>query len=292
MHTIENKTWKAAFKTHGAELRSLFHKPSSKELMWQADPAFWGKTSPVLFPIVGVLKDDTYLFNDDRFALSRHGFARDSEFEVRQERDIAIGFALRSDAQSFMVYPFAFELTIRYSLSDNGLTCTYVVHNPSSETSLLFSIGGHPAFAVEVNEHIAYHDYQLLFPDDDVLTVGRLHNNLLMEERTRIELQNHAFPLSYSLFYNDALVIENLESQQVVLANSVNNNQLVFNFHGFPYFGLWAAKNADFVCLEPWAGIADQEHHDQNLQHKKGIVRIDPNSSWEAHWQIGYRAGV
>jgi|SRR5690606_25339112 len=286
MHTIENSIWNASFDSKGAELRSLFHKSTSQELMWQADPTFWSKTSPILFPIVGALKDDTYTYGGIYYTLSRHGFARDCNFEIKRKEDNLIEFLLRNNEDTLSVYPFVFELKVRYELSTSGLTCAYQVDNSSGDSSMFFSLGGHPAFATKVNQSIKYGDYHLIFPKDDSLVINRLRNNLLIEKSESLKLEENKLSLSYPLFYEDALVITNLKSQTVILANSRYNEHMSFKFQGFSYFGLWAAKNANFICLEPWAGIADYENHDQQLVNKKGIVELGPRNTWEACWHV------
>lgn len=288
MYTIENTYWKASFESKGAELRSLFHKQTYQELMWQGDPTFWSKTSPILFPIVGALKGSTYTYGGKYYTMSRHGFARDMEFEVKRKEDGLIEFLLRSNNETLSVYPFEFELSVLYELSAEGFTCTYRIYNVDGVNPLHFSLGAHPAFATSVNENIKYKDYQLIFPDDDFLVVHRLRNNLLIEQSEPLKLVENTLPLSYPLFYEDALVITNLKSRNVILANNRNNKRLIFKFHGFPYFGLWAAKNANFICLEPWAGLADSENHDQQLVNKRGIVTLQPKNTWEARWQIDF----
>lgn len=286
MYTIENNIWNASFDSKGAELRSLFHKSTAQELMWQADPTFWSKTSPILFPIVGALKDDTYTYGGAYYTLSRHGFARDCNFEIIRKEDNFIEFLLRNNDDTLSVYPFVFELKVRYELSANGLTCTYQVNNSSGESPLFFSLGGHPAFAIKVNQSIKYSDYHLIFPKDDSVAIHRLRNNLVIEKIESLKLEENKLLLSYPLFYEDALVITNLKSQNLILGNSRYNEHISFKFQGFPYFGLWAAKNANFICLEPWAGIADYENHDQQLVNKKGIVELAPRGTWEANWRV------
>ncbi len=288
MYNIENIYWKASFDSKGAELRSLFHKPTSQELMWQADPTYWSKTSPVLFPIVGALKGNTYTYGGKYYTMSRHGFARDSTFEIQRHEDRLIEFVLRDDGDTFSIYPFAFDLKVLYGLSENGLTCTYQVNNYSDDSPIFFSLGGHPAFTIRVDDRIKYDDYRLIFPDDRLLSVHKLQDNLINMNSQKLPLEENRLALSYSLFYDDALIIKDLKSRAVILSNNQNEQQLSFAFQGFEYFGLWAAKNANFICLEPWAGIADCEYHDQQLVNKKGIVNLAPGNTWEARWQVDF----
>lgn len=254
--------------------------------MWQADAAFWSKTSPILFPIVGALKENAYSYQGQIYSLPRHGFARELEFEVKDFAENWIEFVLKSGDETLHMFPFAFELTVRYELLGNGLRCSYSVYNPDWDSLLYFSLGGHPAFNIQVGEDIAYADYRLIFPDDDHLNVYKLQNNLITKPGQQYRLTANSLPLSYELFYDDALVLMDIKTTNVILANNRNNERLHFKFRGFSYFGIWAAKDANFICLEPWAGIADDEDHDQHLVNKTGIMSLSPRETWEANWEV------
>ncbi|MFC3197986.1 aldose 1-epimerase family protein [Parapedobacter deserti] len=270
----------------GAELKSLRDK-GGREYLWQADPRYWAKTSPVLFPIVGALKDDAYIFNGKEYRLSRHGFARDRLFEEYRISETEVAYTLRDSADTHSVYPFAFELTLRYALSRHTLSCTYEVYNLSDSQPLLFSVGGHPAFAVHTEDGgPAYTDHYLEFPDDEALYCHALEGNLVSGRVDAVPLNNNRLPLRYELFYRDALVIKTLRSRRISLRNTVNDRGLHFSYEHTPFFGIWAARDADFVCLEPWCGIADSVDHNQQLTDKEGIQRLDPGQKWSARWAV------
>jgi galactose mutarotase-like enzyme len=284
MIILENEHLIASFSAKGAELQSLKSKVSNTEYIWGADPKFWAKHSPVLFPIVGALKDNKYVYQDQSYELSRHGFAREQDFEVEPVNATEVVFNLRESEETLALYPFQFSLTLRYVLSDEGLTCSYEVHNPA-DRDLLFSVGGHPAFATPVNG-LAYTDYKLTFNADTELHYHKVVNNLIADETLVLPLENQQLQLRHELFYNDALVFKALKSDKITLSNNVNNASLEFSFPGFPYFGIWAAKDADFVCLEPWCGIADGVNHNQELRDKEGIIALAPKQSWQRAWTV------
>jgi galactose mutarotase-like enzyme len=260
MITLENELLKASFVQKGAELQSLKSKTADLEYIWDGNPKDWAKHSPVLFPVVGALKDNAYLYGGERYELSRHGFARDMEFELESKSADEVIFTLRSSAETKKVYPFDFTLSLIYTLKSHGLSCSYMVHN-SSASDLLFSVGGHPAFATPVSSGLSY-------------------------ELQTIALKDKTLPLKHELFYEDALVIKSLKSNKISLQNKVNSHGLHFSFEGFPYFGIWAAKDANFVCLEPWCGIADGVHHNGELSDKEGIVILSAEESWQRTWQV------
>lgn len=284
MIILENKNLTASFSPKGAELQSFKSKIDNTEYIWKADPGFWPKHSPVLFPIVGGLKDNQYVFQDHTYTLPRHGFARDMEFEVEPVNATEVVFTLQQSEETLAVYPFDFSLSLRYILSELGLTCSYEVHNPANQ-DLLFSIGGHPAFATPVNG-VKYTDYRLTFNADNELHYHKVVNNLIADETEVLPLENQQLQLKHELFYNDALVFKSLKSDKITLSNTINKQGLEFSFEGFPYFGIWAAKDADFVCLEPWCGIADGLNHNQNLQEKEGIITLPASQSWKRAWTV------
>jgi galactose mutarotase-like enzyme len=285
MITLENELLKASFVQKGAELQSLKSKTSDIEYIWNADPKDWAKHSPVLFPIVGALKNNEYAYQGEQYELSRHGFARDMEFELESKSASEVVFTLRSSPETRKVYPFEFGLSLIYTLKSHGLSCTYKVYNPS-QSDLLFSVGGHPAFATPVNENIGYEDYYLRFNQDEELVVSKIDDNLISDEVQTISLKDKVLPLKHELFYEDALVLKSLQSKKISLQNKVNTHGLHFSFEGFPFFGIWAAKDANFVCLEPWCGIADGVNHNGQLSDKEGIVILSAEESWQRTWQI------
>ncbi|MEJ5960981.1 aldose 1-epimerase family protein [Pedobacter immunditicola] len=285
MILLENENVKVSFVQKGAELKSLIHKPTKQEYMWAAEPEFWAKTSPVLFPIVGALKGNTYTYKNKNYTLGRHGFARDRIFDLQQISDGEVLFTLQDTADTWVNYPFKFNLGIRYHLSASSLSCTYEIFNPGTE-ELLFSIGGHPAFAVPLQEQEQYGDYYLQFNKDEALQANKIVDNLIADETTTIALAEGRLALNHGLFYEDALVFKNLKSDRIALLNSKNIHGLGFSFKDFPYFGIWSARDADFVCLEPWCGIADGIYHDGLLENKEGIEKLMPQSTWKRTWEI------
>lgn len=285
MISIENKFVKALFSTKGAELQSFKNKETDIEYMWNGDPGYWGKFSPVLFPIVGGLKNNSYYVEDQKYDLPRHGFARDREFTLKQISEKEVSFTLTYDEDTLKRYPFKFVLELHYKVNGTTLSCSYRVTNPDEQV-LLFSIGGHPAFAVPSDDKIAYNDYFLVFNKDTELVYHKISNDLISNTTATIKLNDGTLPLSHSLFYEDALVFKTLKSDRISLRNHKTPHGLDFNFYDFPFFGIWAARDADFVCLEPWCGIADGTDHDQNLASKEGIVHLEHNEKWERTWSV------
>lgn len=282
---LENEHIRATFAEKGAELQYITGVHSDTEFIWSGDSKFWGKFSPVLFPIVGALKDNTFYYEGKAYELPRHGFARDMVFQHQFINDRELLFTLTQTEETKSKFPFDFQLNLRYRIFGASLCCTYEVFNPAA-TPLYFSIGGHPAFAAPINGQGSYENYYLQFNKDDEITYHHIENNLISANTTTIELEENKLPLTHELFYNDALVFKSLKSDSISLMNSKNYNGLNFKFKDFPYFGIWAAPDADFVCLEPWCGIADSVDHNQELTEKEGIIRLEPETPWERTWQV------
>jgi galactose mutarotase-like enzyme len=282
---LENEKLYAIIDPKGAELKKLQCKQTGRDILWDANPEFWAKTSPVLFPIVGGLKKDAYRFEDNIYTLPRHGFARDRVFEIETYSEEEATFVLKADAESLKVFPFVFEFRLIYRLDGTSLSCTYAVFN-SCEKPMWFSLGGHPAFAVPTSDEIRYSDYFLHFNRDENLRYFPLVGNAIGEESKRIALENGRLPLSRELFYQDALVMKDMKSNEIQLRNTQNDFGINFHFEGFPYFGIWAAKDADFVCLEPWCGLADGIKHDGELIHKEGIHSLEAGAEFRRTWRV------
>jgi galactose mutarotase-like enzyme len=286
MFTIEDQQLRINIHPKGAELQSIFHKGLQTEYMWNGDPAFWGKHSPLLFPIVGTLKDNTYYFADKAYHLSRHGFARDREFAVESQAPESITFLLRSDEATRTVFPFEFELRVIYRLLLEGLTTTYRITNPG-QTPLYFSVGGHPAFRVPLAQGTAYTDYYLEFDKQEDAPRWPISKDGLIEREPKALLVDaKTIPLTKELFAKDALVLKGLRSSGISLRSARTERGLHMDFPDFPFLGIWAAPGADFVCIEPWCGIADSVDTNQQWTTKEGINRLEAGGTFERTWTL------
>lgn len=285
MVVLENDFVRVTIAEKGAEAQSIIDKRTSKDLLWSGDPTFWGKHSPVLFPIVGALKEDRYFYEGQEFELSRHGFARDLNFTVVSSESQYAEFLLSESEETLKRFPFRFNFYIIYQLEGHKLTVRYRVENPA-DTALLFSVGGHPAFAVKTDANITYEDYFLIFNNDIHLTVHKIIDNLISDDTYMLPMPDGKLSLNHALFYEDALVMKDVASDCISLCNTKNAEKIDFRFSNFPYFGIWAAKDADFICLEPWCGIADSQAHDRQLTDKEGVITLKGGEIWSRHWSV------
>lgn len=286
MYTIENDHLRVRVGAKGAELDSIWLKSGNAEYLWSADPAFWAKKSPILFPIIGTLKNDTYFFEGKAYQLPRHGFARDMEFTPVSQNNEMLVFAIESNAKTFAVFPFGFKFEIAYSLVENQLRVTYTVRNTDNKT-IYFSVGGHPAFKVPLAADLRYDDYYLEFNEQENAGRWPISKDGLIESSPVPQMENsNRIVLTKELFKKDALVFKHLKSNKVVLKSDRDNQSITFDFTGFPYLGIWAAKDADFVCIEPWCGIADAVESEQQLIKKEGIEELPVAAVFERSWTV------
>ena len=264
--TISNSQLSATINTLGAELISLVK--NHKNYIWKVDETYWNKTSPVLFPIVGRLKNDSYSFNEKTYQLPRHGFARNMEFSFDKKSDSQVIFELNETEETKAIYPFSFKLLMAYTLMENELVIEYFVRNQSDEV-LPFSIGAHPAFAISDK----FDNYSLQFNTADTFETHHLENESFNGKTTLVETKNNSIALNYALFEKDALVFKQLKSNEVILKNK-DKVILKVNFDHFPYLGIWTKQNAPFLCIEPWCGLADSTNHNGNLEEKEGMNHL------------------
>lgn len=277
--TISNSILSASIKHSGAELFSIKDNQNN-EYIWEGNPDFWGKHSPVLFPIVGTLKNNSYKINDKEYHLPRHGFARDMEFELIDKSENRVVFSLQSSTATLTKYPFEFELQLIYTLNESSLTLEYKVIN-KGKVKMPFSIGAHPAIALPEN----FEDYALEFEKEEELKYYILENDLISSQTKILETNHNIVPLNYELFKNDALIFKTLESKSlIILKDSKPYVKVAYN--DFPSLGIWTKENAPFICIEPWLGYSDTDENSGDLYKKEGILTLEENKNFSAKFSI------
>jgi len=287
-YLIENDFLSVRIKSKGAELFSITNKETLLEYMWGADPKFWAKSSPVLFPIVGTLKDNTYYYQNKKYTLTRHGFARDEDFKIADQQKDSITFLLTSTPASKEKYPFDFELRIKYEVKDQTLSTRYEVKNTGNE-EMYFSLGAHPAFKVPLSKEWNYEDYFIEFNKTESAERWPITKEGLIDLKTQtVFADGNRISLTRELFAKDAIVLKELNSTSVALKSNKGKHGLTFYFTGFSFLGIWAQPGADFVCIEPWCGIADSVNHNQELTTKEGIEKLLTNESWARTWRVEF----
>jgi len=269
----------------GAEITSV-RTPSGTEFMWQAGEA-WKRHAPVLFPIVGKLKNDTYQVKSNTYTLSQHGFARDLKFSVLGAEPDHCLMLLMDNEATRRVFPFPFELEISHGLRRNVIETVYTINNPGREP-MPFSIGAHPGFRCPIEPHESFEDYYLLF-EKEAYDLTHLNNGLRLSETTPLTVPGKKLKLSEDLFANDALVFENQQINEVSLVSSKSNRRITLKSKNWPYFGIWSKPGQkQFVCLEPWYGIADHAQANGSWSNKDGLIWLEGGESFSCEFSTTF----
>jgi galactose mutarotase-like enzyme len=286
MILLENDILRVEVATKGAELQSIVNKVFGMEYLWNGDPAFWAKRSPVLFPIVGSLKNNSYIYQGKSYTLPRHGFARDMEFQVEKQVQKEVTLLLKSSAETSTNYPFDFEFRVRYQVQGDELSTEYLITNTGKDI-LLFSVGGHPAFRLPFTPDTVYSDYFLRFEETENLSRWPISKDgLILNQPVPVLEDNNRLNLKKSLFYQDALVFKYPASSEISVLSAKTTHGIQFQMGEFPFLGIWSAKDADFICIEPWCGIADGVGSDQQLEHKEGIEKLASGKMFSRQWRV------
>ncbi|EKZ1075983.1 aldose 1-epimerase family protein [Listeria monocytogenes] len=287
MIKLENEVLLVEMKTAGAELTRIFHKDTGLEYLWNADSKSWGRHSPVLFPTVGRLVDDTYLVDGKQYHLGQHGFARDRDFQVIEQTENMVRFELDADEDSLAIYPYKFKLSIIYTIEKNTVAVSYEVENTDNKR-IYFSIGAHPAFHLPLTDGTTFEDYYLDFGTEENLETLCLEGPYRSGEIKKIiDEPARYLPLSYDLFKNDALIFEALKQKEMTIKSDKTPHFVKVSFPEFPFVGVWTAKpGTPFLCIEPWYGIADGAGESVELRDKAGIEHLEPEAVFASEYEI------
>ena len=287
LYELKNEQIAITVDSHGAELKSLKKLADDQEYMWCGDAKFWGRTSPVLFPFVGGLKNKEYRFEGKTYSMTQHGFARDMEFELETQTESELWFTLESTEETLARYPFPFILNLGYRLEGSTVAVLWKVENPS-EKQMYFSIGGHPAFNCPLTEGTKQSDYSVSFADTDEIVSTRISEEGLATGCMDIyHLADGHLSLTSNLFDHDALVIEDHQTDTVALCRKDGTPYLTVKMEA-PLFGIWSppGKNAPFVCIEPWYGRCDDEYFDGDLTEREWGNKLASHQTIEASYTI------
>ena len=256
-----------------------------RDLLWNGDAGVWAGRAPLLFPIVGVLAGGSYRLGSARYALSRHGFARDKQFTVTSAGAAAAEFVLQPDASSLAVYPFQFELQARYELNGATLSVSTQICNRGG-ADMPASFGYHPGFRwpLPYGEPRAAHAIQ--FETDEPGTVRRIDSaGLLTPSRHPSPIANRRLALSDALFQDDVLILDEIKSRSVVYGGPTGP-KLRIEFPDAVYLGLWTKPGAPFICIEPWHGITDSQGFTGDFREKPGVFLLKAGAALTARMDI------
>jgi galactose mutarotase-like enzyme len=270
-HVIQNGYLSAAIKADGAELCSL-RDATDAEMLWQGEP-IWPRHAPVLFPIVGRLKDDTLRHNGRSYHLTQHGFARDRRFAWLNRSATGCRLVLRDDIETRAIYPFPFRLEVGYALEDDALVNSFTIINPGRET-LPASIGAHPGFRWPLAEDVDKTAYMLEFEQPEPAPIRRLTGGLMGDPQPT-PIQGNTLALDPALFDADALILDQVASSSVRFT-APGGEVIEVAWEGFNELGIWMRPGGDFLCIEPWHGTHSPVGFDGEFRDKPGLLLIAP----------------
>ncbi len=275
---LENEKLKAEIESFGVELKSLVMKSTGQEYMWEADAAYWGKTSPILFPFIGKLAGEQYRYKGKVYPAEKHGFARDMEFRVVSRGQDKVVFVLESTVETLQKYPFPFSLEVTYTLEDNVLSQQWSVQNKGTET-MYFSMGGHPAFAAPLMQNgdrdgkrtecfvklYGVEDRKAIFSTEIDVAVGLTSGN-----QFPVEIEQGVFPIVDHIFDKDALVFAGEGVTAVGLLDKNGDEYIRLEAPTCPVWGVWSMPTGDasYVCFEPWWGCCDERGYEGTLAER------------------------
>ena len=293
MHSLRNSLHSVNINAKGAQLlnwtchsaRNGTKWNQEKSVLWVVDDAYWNRVAPILFPIVGRLKDDRYFHNGDTFEIKQHGFARDAEFECIEQSENSVLFQLNSNQATLDAFPFSFTLQIRYTLNGGGLTVEQTVTNTDHSSTMPFSIGAHPGFHTPLETE----KYSIQIDGLEEPVRHLIENGIYTGEMEMLETHSgNRIDLCDALFESDAIVFKQAGISSIcILEDNIPLVKLYVETET-PYWGVWKKPGAPFLCLEPWWGIADHANASGVLTEKEGMMHLNAGASQTFTYRMEY----
>lgn len=276
MQTLKNKNLTVDTSEFGAELQSI-RNTNGKEYLWQGIPEIWNGRSPVLFPIVGRIKNDTLSVDGKEYTLNKHGFARKSEFEVVKITETSVSYMLKSNAETKNQYPYDFEFYIHYELVNNTVSVTYEVKN-TDKREIYFSLGAHPGFNCKMGDFLE-------FENNETLETYVMNEDAYITKKIPYLTNENRITITEDIFKNDALMFENTSSKSITLKSN-DDFSVCVKYYNARFLGLWAKPGAPYVCIEPWFGINDFENGNADFKNKYGILSVETGKTFKYKMDI------
>lgn len=279
LYTIENKNITVNISSLGAEIKRLTYK--GEDRIHDSNPLFWGRSAPILFPNIGTILNSVAYIDNLKYAMKKHGFLRDTEASKVSSSHDSVTFTFVSTKESLEIYPYNFKLEIKYFLENDELFSEIHILNTGNK-DMHYNLGLHPAFKVPLEENEKFEDYCLTFNNPkeyDVLSVNLKNGTIEFDKIAKRIEKLERIDLNYDDYKNDALVFDNLSTDEITLKSNVSNKGVTFKFDGFPMLGIWTPNHvhANFICIEPWIGCADKSNHNQNFLDKIYLVTLPVN---------------
>ncbi len=279
MVVLKNARMTASIDEIGAELKSL--QRDGEEFIWEGKKEVWANSSPILFPICGGLKNDSYTYEGKSYTLTKHGYVKYTRFEVERASDTEAVFLHVSNEETRAAYPFDYELRVIFTLTEKGIKILYRVDN-KTDGKMYFSIGAHEGYATPEG----IEDYDVIFEKEEDLEANVLYGNMLSYQKLPMLKNARVLPLYDKYFTIDALDFLNIRSRSVSLRNRKNGRGVTLDFPFAPHFLLWHKPNAPYICLEPWAGLPDFVDEDGDITKKTAIMCLEKGERYDGEHTI------
>lgn len=281
---------KVEISAKGAELQSVI--AGGVERIWEGDPAVWGRKAPLLFPLIGRLRDGSYELDGTPIKAPMHGFCRDRMFQAHQLSDTAVSFTTEADEETHEVYPFDFELSITYSLDGNTLVKTHAIKNMDTK-AMPFEIGGHEAYATHLMPGETMADYFIQFEGNptSIEMFGMDETGILSLPKIPVTLDGGRLTQTPEQLSIDTIVLENIPGSRVTLGATTNALTTTVSFPDFPYLGIWTmGGQADprYICIEPWSALPDGYFSSRELSEKPGVRTLVPGEEVELTYTMTF----
>ena len=280
IYKIQNEMLIVEVDSCGAEWKSVTDKKTQKEYLWNKKIDAWQYCAPILFPVIGRLKNDSYQWDGEFYSMPKHGFCFDLPFEVHQQKKNKITFVLSETLETFAIYPFRFQLVISYTLKERSLVTSFIVTN-QSEYEMYFSLGTHPSFCCNQWD-------KLEFEYPETIPAYRMNDEYLLDGR-RDEIFNggNEIILDSKVFQDGALIFPNLRSKFVILKSAYGKPRIQMELCA-PYLGIWSIPGEDYICIEPWFGIDDFTTHNGKIEEKRGICTLKPQEEFSYDYLVTF----
>lgn len=277
-HKIEGRHLSVTVKEAGAELSSIYSKDANFEYLWQGNPDIWYGQSPILFPIVGRLIDDSYRLNGKEYKMAKHGLARKLPFTLHSIEENTMTLLLTENEETLKSYPYKFDLYVKYTIDEKTLTVQHIVKNKNHET-MYFSLGAHPGFNCQIGDYIEFEQNETLDTEKIDLT-----DSLRIPEKARVLTNSKIIEITENIFNEDALILSGLKSEYVTLKSKNHSRTVKVTLGNAPYLGIWAKPAAPYVCIEPWYGVNDSYEKKDDISQKDHIQALPAGKEFSFSW--------
>lgn len=276
-YKIENELYTAEIDSMGAQLHSFCSKADGTEYVWYGRPEIWYGQAPVLFPIIGQLKNDRLVWQGKEYFMPKHGLARKLPFEVVSCEGAKAVFSLKSSEETLAKYPFEFEFIVSYEICGGALKATHTVKNVN-DGGMYFSLGAHPGFNCELGDIIE-------FETEETVPTERIDSeNLIIDKKFPLLENSKEIVITKEIFEPDALILSGLKSKKLTLRSPDGSREMLFTFGDAPFLGIWAKPGAPYVCLEPWFGVNDGRDDYGEFSNKRGIQYLEKGGEFTYEW--------